>query len=100
MLPDAPLAGCLAAMTGSMLDVDHQARGAVIGQLDDAHAGFGREAEVPRALRLEIAALDRVDEGRKARREVGRAVVAARAVLHLLRAVAHDDSQKALALHD
>jgi len=37
MLPDNPTSGS----SPSVLDVDHQARGPIFGELDDPHAGLG-----------------------------------------------------------
>ena len=56
------------------------------------------QAEVPRALRLEVAALDEVDERGDRRLELGWSVVAARALFGLLRPAAQDQAQEALAL--
>src|SRR5687768_3848946 len=82
----------------SMLDVDHQARSSVIGEGHDADACFRCEADDPGALRLEVSGLHQVDQGREAGRELGRADVAARAILHLLGPAPHRQLQEALAI--
>src|SRR6187200_238454 len=86
------------AARSSMLDVDDQPRRPVVGEGQDPDAGLRREAEVPGALRLEVAALDEVDEGRVAGLELRRSVIAGRALQRLLRATAQDQAQEALAL--
>ncbi len=56
----------------SVLDVDHQAWRAVLGELGDPRTGLVGEAQVPGALCLEVAALDQVHEREKTRIEIGR----------------------------
>src|SRR5690606_13506614 len=80
-----------------VLDVDDHAWRAL--EHDHARTGIRGEAQVPRALALAGATLDRVDQRRLAGIEIGRAVVAARAGIGLLRAAAHPEDQEAVALH-
>ncbi len=70
-IPPLVAAQQMRLVVDSVLDVDHQAWRAVLGELGDPRTGLVGEAQVPGALCLEVAALDQVHEREKTRIEIG-----------------------------